>query len=512
MSMSSEFFRNTRNFQINGSSFAHVQGDQLSYSTTIVQAKGKEVTEYDEFYNVKRGGIFKLRDIGCYTFSRRWSVGTRERWEEGYRAHRSICTARVTEQPGMVFTVVQYSGPGARKAFDDDFRGLSRVLTSNVSQIYGYNNSDIPSLILYNELVPVAHLEGDMGLLSRMYLYNLRWQLGCGSDRELWMDLGRGLICRGPPGPRPLKLHHWGDFGFVDLPSTATILQDDVLLRFLASCKSKEVDRAVIVGVSHSGSDLWVDDPPQQEAQPTVISMSTSTPIAVTNNDWKCSYNSLPGRKLLDNGLTRFTLTDASYLLLHYNWYANETWLLRAWNFFHARGNNLEDDLSVYNLVYHHASLSGDLSCSKVQRERRLRQPIYLFVRPLPPDLHGHHHTSSVHHWTFDEDGKVPLPHSICHDLGLPIQLELYSDGCSRYWSKDDYKLLYRYQLLRGFDPTMPDFARHLGYDQPSFQLVNDSDRFQHVSRRQFESVSSSLRLAWQAVSIILRQLFFWYG
>ncbi|KAL0573357.1 hypothetical protein V5O48_008600 [Marasmius crinis-equi] len=45
------------------------------------------------------------------------------------------------------------------------------------------------------------------------------------------------------------------------------------------------------------------------------------------------------------------------------------------------------------------------------------------------------------------------------------------------YWNNDIYRWIHQYQLARGFDPTTPDFAQHLGY--PIYQVYDDSDRFQ---------------------------------
>ncbi|KAK1216530.1 hypothetical protein PQX77_020825 [Marasmius sp. AFHP31] len=111
--MFSRFFHKARNFQITGGSFNQVQGDQYNY-TTIVQAKEGEPSEFDEYFKVKLGGIFKLRDVGSSAYPRRWDDGDRWKWEEEKpRSDKTICTARVLEQPGMVFTMVQYSGPDA---------------------------------------------------------------------------------------------------------------------------------------------------------------------------------------------------------------------------------------------------------------------------------------------------------------------------------------------------------------------------------------------------------------
>ncbi|KAK1219434.1 hypothetical protein PQX77_017847, partial [Marasmius sp. AFHP31] len=71
--MSSQFFPNAQNFQITGGNFNHINGDQINY-TTISQAERKELTVLDEYYYVKRGAIYKLKENGRYL----WEEG--EKW------------------------------------------------------------------------------------------------------------------------------------------------------------------------------------------------------------------------------------------------------------------------------------------------------------------------------------------------------------------------------------------------------------------------------------------------
>ncbi|KAK1234749.1 hypothetical protein PQX77_002043 [Marasmius sp. AFHP31] len=361
-SMLSGFFHKARNLRITGGNFNQVQRDQYNnYNyTTIFQAREEEVTEFDEYYRVKRGALLKLKDIGHSTSPRRWVDGDGNEWEEeGPRVDRTICTARVLEQPGMVFTVVQYSGPDARRAFEDDFRMLSRILNSTASQIYGYTKSEIPSLILYNEMIPAAHL--DEGGLGHIYLGSIVRQLGCvlgnwGTSNELWMDCGRGVFCRGPPGPASLAL--LGGFRIGDIPLEADFLREDVLLRFLASLKSKEVDHDVIWQLTSGLRRLWPQS--RRVSQPTVISRLTNTPIAVADNTWGIRHGNLSDVKSLENGLTRFTLTHPpQYISLQWNCNADEDWMSQAWNIFGACGISLEDGLSVYELVFPDASLES---------------------------------------------------------------------------------------------------------------------------------------------------------
>ncbi|KAK1235920.1 hypothetical protein PQX77_000841 [Marasmius sp. AFHP31] len=480
--MLSGFFYKARNPRITGGNFNHVQGDQYNnYNcTTIFQAKEEELTEFDEYFKVKRGALQMLNDIGCSKYPRRWDDGHRIGLEEGEpRVDRTICTAKVLDQAGMVFTVVQYSGPDARRAFEDDFRMLSKILNSTASQIYGYSKSEIPSLILYNELIPAGHLR--VGWLGRNYLGSIARQLGCKTGirapttNELWMDCGRGVFCRGPPGPASLYL--WGDFKIGDMPLEADFLRGDVLLRFLASLKSKEVDHNVVWRLVSGG----FRPTSRRVSQPTVISTLTNTPIAVANNTWRNDNESLSDRKLLENGLTRFTLTrPPQYIWLEWNRDADKAWMLQAWNIFGARGISLEDDLSVYELIYPSAWLQSTYQeCSEAQRKQQSLQPIYLFVHQPPSDL-STCETSSLHYWSFHEDDHSPLSDEACHSLGLPIEFDFKHYG-SFPWSpsSDDYRCLHQYQLNRGFDPSTTDFARHLGYYDIIFWPVDDSNRFE---------------------------------
>ena len=122
------------------------------------------------------------------------------------------------------------------------------------------------------------------------------------------------MICRGPLGPRS-RLHGMG-FKIEKLPVTSEILQEDVLLRFLASSRSKEVDEFIVDG-SHSvgGGSIcsvlhtnFLREFREEDFRvnvPTIVLGPTNIPIAIANNVWSDVGNSLLGRKVLDNGFTR---------------------------------------------------------------------------------------------------------------------------------------------------------------------------------------------------------------
>ncbi|KAK1222633.1 hypothetical protein PQX77_014512, partial [Marasmius sp. AFHP31] len=470
--MISNFFRNAKKTTITSGSgsFSHVQGDQINYTTTIVQAEEKERTELDEYFEVKRGAICKLKNVHIGLYSRDDEDQWRYKfWEDWVQADRLICTAELVDRPGRVFTMVEYRGPDARKAFEKDFAMLMS-LTSNGPQMYGYNLSTIPSILVYNELVPAAQV--NTGFVGRMYLNSIRRQLDCGAE-EMWLDPARGVFCRGLPGPTPW-LSVW-TFHNEELPLTAELVQEDVLLRFLAGLKSKHVDEVVVIGVVSSCASARV---PERVLRPTVISTLTNAPIAVANNTWTSIRRSLSDRTLLADGMTRFTLAGGDIFELKWNQNARRAWMAQAWSVFGARGIPMEEDLSVYHLVYPYALMSGHLSDSKARRQ--CRQPIYLFVRPSLELDAGN--TSSMHFWSFDEDGQSPLSHNLCLDLGLPTTFGISQFSWSCSWSSDAYGSLPQYQLLRGFDPSTTDFARSLGRDENIYQTLGDSDRFARVN------------------------------
>ncbi|KAK1225161.1 hypothetical protein PQX77_011905 [Marasmius sp. AFHP31] len=487
--MLATFFQKAQNCKVAGCNFNQVQGDQYNYTTTIVQAKGEESTDFDGYYEVKLGAIYKLGDVGCAKYPRQWDDGEP-------RADRTICTARVLGRPGMAFTVVQYSGPQARRAFEEDFRMLSGILTSNGAQIYGYSKSKIPLLVLYNELVPATCL--DIRGLGSFYLGSLAIQLGC-KDQELWLDTGRGVFCRGPSGADDrgyLAGFWWFGWEASYLPSTVEFLQEDVLVRFLASLESKPIDRVIIWELARQFQTV---PDTERVSQPTVFS-STNTPITVADGVWQNSCNSLVNRNLLENGLTRFTLAGDHpfdpYVV--WNGSVSDAWLSQASSIFHAHGIALEDDLSVYNLVYRSAMLRlPNRHLPEAQSKQRPlpidHSPIYLFLRPPPSDL-SDSETSSLHYWSFDENGHAPLSRHVCHDLGLPVELQAYNYDYKSYsWSSVAYKHIQEYQALRGFDPSTTDFTRHLGYGHLIFRPVHSSDWLEFLQEPQPASSPSAM-------------------
>ncbi|KAK1235567.1 hypothetical protein PQX77_001198, partial [Marasmius sp. AFHP31] len=168
---------------------------------------------------------------------------------------------------------------------------------------------------------------------------------------------------------------------------------------------------------------------------------------------------------------------------------ARDAWLSQAWSVFHALGITVEDDPEAFVFIIPSIKLSGSPSRSKAKQQRRLQQPIYLFVRPLPRGYIApndkrlfQYQTSSLHYWSFRKDGDSPLSHETCHYLGLPTALRLNCYFVSSSWTAHVYKTIHEYQLLQGFDPRTTDFARNIGLYNPIFQPANDSVHFEELS------------------------------
>ncbi|KAK1224351.1 hypothetical protein PQX77_012735 [Marasmius sp. AFHP31] len=490
----STYFPDCRKLRINDGNFSHVGGDQHNHYNQIVQQKEKERTKYDDFRNVRQGDFSRLKDIGIIRYRqcqcmlgrhRCWFCKLLEKW----KANRTICSAEVDGSPGQVYTAVSYSGPDARKAFEADFQTYSQVLSSQVAQIYAIDIGTVPSLLFRNELVPLAHFEEHLSSFIRLYLDILLRQWDC-SGEEVWIDSARGIICRGPAGPYT-GVWIWREVvGLGDTPSTVDFLQEDVVLRFFASRKSREVDGMFIGWMMEQPPPYYVPGLVNPNAV-EVISTLSNTPIAIAachDQTWD-NFHNLLERTLLENGLCRFRLRNGRWFKLEWGLGAARAWLSQAWSVFHALGITVEDDLEAFVFIFPSIMLSGSPSQLKAKRQRRLQQPIYLFVRPLPRGYIApndkrwfQYQTSSLHYWSFRKDGDSPLSHETCHYLGLPTVLRLNCYFLSSSWTAHVYKTIHEYQLLQGFDPRTTDFARNIGLYNPIFQPANDSVHFKELS------------------------------
>ncbi|KAK1231215.1 hypothetical protein PQX77_005670 [Marasmius sp. AFHP31] len=483
--MSSEFFQNSRDFTITGGHFSQVQGNQVIHSTTttiIKEGKQKEVSIFDEVRNVKRGDICRIRSIHVDKCLHRY----RYDWKEGRNFDRIICVAELDGRQGRLFTVVSYAGPEAREEFEEEFRSYFDLLSPNGLQIYAIDAGTIPSLIFWNELVPAAQFMRHVGFMGQLYFRSLRWELKCTSQSELWMDPVRGVLCRGPPGPKPdlpwSAIRGVGLQKSEDVPWDAGLLQEDLFLRFLAGLETETVDFSFLSAIASASRSHIVAS--EGISQVTVLSSLTNTTIAVGTPVWGSYHANLIEPTLLHNGVTRFKFTpdEGNSFGLKWNSTVSAHWLSQAWSFLHSRGEAFQNDtdLGAYKIVVPSARLTGDLS----KHQWDYWQQIFLFVHSPTPEL-PNGETSSLHYWSLDAEGRIALSPCVCRWLGLPVTLLFEYFGCSSHsWSNDEYKLIHQYQILRGFDLTTTDFAQHLvGYHYAFRPVDGSSDRFREVEQ-----------------------------
>ena len=106
----------------------------------------------------------------------------------------------------------------------------------------------------------------------------------------------------------------WEDLSVIKDPVVIIdILKEDVLLRYFASFKSKEMDRLFMESALRFSLRQEDKDVPEWVCQPNVLCTLTNTPIAVANQPEVWEYTSDEGmlaeEESLGNGWTRLALT-----------------------------------------------------------------------------------------------------------------------------------------------------------------------------------------------------------
>ncbi|KAL0568941.1 hypothetical protein V5O48_013029 [Marasmius crinis-equi] len=481
------YFANSHGLVIgDDGNFATVHGNQILNYFNREPERKTALTIYDE------GDIHRTKDLGVSTYPRRWDDGHRYSWEEGrqcLRANKTFCAAQVIGGEGRVFTVITYTGPEARQAFEKDFQMFSTSITAGPFQVYGIN-TNVPTVLFYDERQPLAKFWGSLGYWGRSYMEALIIQLNC-NENEIWLDPRKGELCQGPAGPECDTILACYYIPRKNLPCSAELLQEGNCLSFLASLKARDIDRVVVrliaEGFSRGNSKAEVH-------QPAICSASTNATVAVSGGLWRQDLvgDCLGAREVMKNGMTRFMLKGKGDRLSLWIEEEEGVWMSQVLSVFHARGIALDDDLKlIFPLLF----LTGHLSTSETTRQRRREKSIYLFLHPVSPSTPTTRcKTSSLHYWSFDPTGQHPLPPKICEDLGLPIKLDLNVSLFIRYhWNNEAYKRMHQYQVARGFNPKTTDFAQHLGF--PIYQVQSDFDRFEDADGQSPPAVSTSSSL-----------------
>ncbi|KAF9261974.1 hypothetical protein L218DRAFT_470513 [Marasmius fiardii PR-910] len=477
-----EVLANATKVDINNSHFSNVGKNQYNNCTfhrpiaSPLEKRNKilNLPQLSEFTEVKRGDIYKDSRGVCYSW-RLCSNGKDNTEAAVYHAEINI----VGPFGQKKFTVKTYRGRNAMKEWRRDFLRCSDSEDwCRDIPLFGYCASSVPKLIFCGELIPIAHIRPKAGMpmnMIRLYFEILRGTLGC-SINEIWMDPMSGRFRRGPAGPYYRDWH--GNSSPIRVPADVDFLEEDVLIRYLSSMKG---DRSLIWALNHSSRHKRAKNI-RLTILPEVISSVDDSTIAFRRNvRWGLYEGCLKNRKVIPHWLTRFHLKDGQHHFKVDSVGKAYSWLAHALSVFHAHGIRLDEDLSLYKLVYAVFSLKGALKRSKCKQQRRqLYKPIYFFLKTCPsPD-------TCFYFWSYHHTGRNPLSLDMCKYLGLPFKLPFEVDYIQKAWPTKTYKALHDYQISRGFDPRTTDFARSMKY--PTWHVVPPENRFQKLDE------SSALR------------------
>ncbi|KAF9256253.1 hypothetical protein L218DRAFT_1007599 [Marasmius fiardii PR-910] len=274
-----EILHGATGINIDRSHFSNVGRDQYNDCTihqTIVEKRAKihrGLPEFSEFSEVKRGDIYKDKDI-CYSW-RLCSNGKDDTEAAVYTAQIMIA-GRFGDSK---FTVKTYDGQNGKKEWRRDFLKCSRDSHGDVP-LFGYNKSSVPLLIFHGELVPIAHVETQVGLLGEMYFNILKRVLGC-LKNELWMDPTNGRFCRGPVGPKCLE---WVvGSGVNAIPLDVEFLKEDIMIRYFSSIKD---DWGLIAALAYSGHFECLTEVPSTYYPHMISSLTNLTITFNLNLQW----------------------------------------------------------------------------------------------------------------------------------------------------------------------------------------------------------------------------------
>ncbi|ESK83763.1 hypothetical protein Moror_2066 [Moniliophthora roreri MCA 2997] len=545
-------FSNASDFSIDGNAtFNVVRRDQYNHLNQTFNAEvvhvhsqsrqGSERNELDEFRYIIRGDIHQTRswmterEKKSFVRSRR----RQDTREDDTQLHISIAKIHGMHQDSL-FTVVSYHGTRAHSLWKRDFLEFSRTQNPDALQLFGINRSSIPSLIFYDEMIPIGHVYREGMFWVEIFLDHLihhsHW-----SSNTIWLDQSRGRICTGPQGLRVPYQINWAPVQLqTTIPTTLDMLREDVSLRFFNLHGGPLLDKEIISRAVHTlfkylpFSDVFpgmkercspaegnVDQWPRylrSVRQPlfpcylpseaiefmmevsfdTVYTYSEGTPRAIARypikeTAWTSYSRALKDTvAILESGLTRFTVDSeearTSRILL--SWSTTNFSLAEAWCL-QGSGKLSKDELD------HSFTIDPpifELESPGLINIPQTNETIYLFVYPLPC-----YSMSTIdnfmdpayrtHFWSFDESGLS----EITHDFGA-LRRDLVGILKLRTWPAYAHEALRKWQVTRGRDPSTGKFAKELGYEK--FELVEEKSRVEESFWAKFWTASTELEIS----------------
>ncbi|ESK91192.1 hypothetical protein Moror_2912 [Moniliophthora roreri MCA 2997] len=255
-------FSGVSDLNIEGDAVNIVQGDQNNHHITaeIIHIHGSsamssvERTEYDEFEYVKWGHIYKLKEIAMVEGELDYE--SQDCRAEELDVTKTVYTAQIHGMRESTFTALTYRGKDAELVWKRDFLRFARTEHITSVQLFGLNRSQIPTLIFYEELIPLGQICRREHFWTTIRLgYSVLHQLSCHSD-ELWLNSRNGRICSGPVGPQtdvrwvPVPVP-------VVMPPDSDLLKDHLAFRQLLQLQRESGSRLDNYVISVA-SDYWM--------------------------------------------------------------------------------------------------------------------------------------------------------------------------------------------------------------------------------------------------------------
>ncbi|KAL0058753.1 hypothetical protein AAF712_014561 [Marasmius tenuissimus] len=532
-----------------GGNFSVVHGNQINNHYLNLQSSerglvrfrpGEEWEEmlYREYDRIPLGRIKLLKTL-CHepvaVDSKRRRIMPNSGEKGRPRAERVVEIASIVydgRDESLPLLAVRYTGREAKELFKRDCIHFSRQRATNTPQVRAFNDSHIPIIIFNEELVPLRHfLERNLYSAQVLIYLRLRTVWGAlldGSSDELrawilstsegwdlnhllWLRPQTGVLCIGPPGPRPedkpnRRLFVWLNrpaledprqhrHDHLNLPSlplsmcSSPIFLDYVMHNvpewlavltissFIAHRKS---------GPAHRGVHCWKQNLMTEEWTDPDYFLRRVLKIPFhrwSYNHGMCSH--LPTSvyyKTTEKGGMRVLFTQSTQFPGFFfsrqdarSTYRTreEEWLTQAASIF--------DRLSVPRREWPLYAIITGLTLQLTSEGKKPLSiedddgwnaihgsPCYLFVPPPPqlpnsaPDIEAWLRGENLYYYSFDPEGGSAITEEERTSLGLP-SFSSEARVNYAYWDTDVYNFMEQWQEAKGFDYTTTDYAESLG-------------------------------------------------
>ncbi|KAK1226645.1 hypothetical protein PQX77_010380 [Marasmius sp. AFHP31] len=546
-------FHSARRTKIIGGNFSIVQGNQNNNSCSHSQSgerslvriqPGEEWKEmlYQEYERISLGKIKLLETLrreSPIAPSRRRRIMANE--EGCPEAERVVEIASIVDgrEESLPLLAVRYAGRDAKELFKKDCIHFARHRDSTMPQFRAFNDSDIPIIIFNEDLIPASHFlsQNLYSVHAQCYLYFLaNWgALLYGSSDEhrawvlsisksyfnithlLWFRPQTGVLCFGPPGPRPeykpsrssiITLHpsrvEYSQLRFeFELPRnplplnvcTNTTFFDYIMRNvpeWFAVCTMSAATVKRNEGPIHRGVCDWKGRLMAEESWTTSWNsrnFSRLVPKLLPSDQWHstCTYGFMLDEqdqcRLTGKGGMRLhiahSINSAGFFFQrptnNFPYYTiREGWLAQAGHIFRSLRVSREKWSSFAAIIQGFSlRLSSDarelFGTEYTNCNEFLGLPCYLFLPPPPklpngaPDIETWLRGENLYYYSYDPEGGSAITEQERIALGLPsytsqVQVEY------AHWEADAYDFMKQWQEAKGFDYSTPDYAKSLGF------------------------------------------------